>query len=225
MYAYLSRSTLNCGLSGKELDNRLPATSFISLHWFYLGSVELPAADEGAPARELPRRLVISKQGPIVTRNRGEILYFGISMYPDAFAVAFGVAAKDLEGRFADASEVLPAHGMAMFDAIGLASSDEGRLALFEDSLQTHAGDFRVSLWTAALRATRNALGVSVAEMQSRTVCYLQRFTPTTVQPGGTTDAASCSRSASTPPVTAMPARTAPGVQPLLPDPASASVA
>jgi|APCry1669189241_1035207.scaffolds.fasta_scaffold30064_2 AraC-like DNA-binding protein len=189
VYAYLSRSTLNCGLSGKELENRFPATSFISVHWFYVGSVELPAADENTPARELPRRMVIGKQGPLVTRNRGDILYFGISMYPDAFAAAFGIAAKDLEGRFVDASEVMPAHGMALFDAIDLATSDEERMALFEDFLQTHAGDFRVSLWTAAIRAgtrisvslmsrllklgqrqtiraTRNALGVGVSDLR-----------------------------------------------------------
>jgi AraC-like DNA-binding protein len=189
VYAYLSRSTLNCGLSGKELDNRFPASSFISLHWFFVGSVELPSADESTPARELPQRLVIGKQGPVVTRSRGDILYFGVSMYPDAFAAAFGIAAKDLEGRFVDASEVLPAHGMAMFDAISLASSDEERVALFEDFLQTNAGNFKVSLWTAAIRAgtrisvslmsrllkvgqrqtiraTRNALGVGVSDLR-----------------------------------------------------------
>ena len=60
---------------------------------------------------------------------------------------------------------------------------------LFEDFLQTHAGDFKVSLWTAALRAgarisvslmsrllkvgqrqtiraTRNALGVGVSDLR-----------------------------------------------------------
>ena len=189
VYAYLSRSTLNCGLSGKELDNRFPASSFISLHWFYVGSVELPSADESTPARELPRRLVIGKMGPVVTRSRGDILYFGVSMYPDAFAAAFGIAAQDLEGRFADASEVLPPHGIALFDAIGLASSDGERMRLFEEFLLTHAGDFRVSLWTAALRAgtrisvslmsrllkvgqrqtlraTRNTLGVGVSDLR-----------------------------------------------------------
>ena len=189
VYAYLSRSTLNCGLSGKELENRFPASSFISLHWFLVGSVELPSADGSAPARELPRRLVSGKQGPVVTYSRGDILYFGISMYPDAFAAAFGIAPKDMEGRFVDASEVLPAHGMALFDAIGVASSDEERMKSFEDFLQIHSGDFKVSLWTAALRAgarisvslmsrllkvgqrqairtTRNTLGVGVSDLR-----------------------------------------------------------
>lgn len=189
VYAYLSRSTLDCGLCGKELENRFPATSFISLHWFFVGSTELPSVDGSTSARVLPRRLIIGKQGPIVTHSCGDILYFGISMYPDAFAAAFGITPRDLEGQFLNADEVLPPHGIALFDAISLASSDEERMALFEEFLLAHAGDFRVSLWTAALRtgarisvslmsrllkvgqrqtirATRNSLGVGVSDLR-----------------------------------------------------------
>jgi AraC-like DNA-binding protein len=151
--------------------------------------VELPAADDSTPARVLPQRLIIGKQGPLVTHSCGDILYFGISMYPDAFAAAFGIAAKDLEGRFVDASEILPPHGMAMFDAISVAPSDEERITLFEEFLQAHAANFRVSLWTSAIRAgthisvgllsgllkvgrrqtiraTQNKLGVGVADLR-----------------------------------------------------------
>ncbi len=189
VYAYLSRNTLDCGLCGKELENRFPATSFISLHWFLVGSVELPSADDSTPARVLPRRLIIGKQGPLVTHSCGDILYFGISMYPDAFAAAFGITPRDLEGQFLHADEVLPPQGVALFDAIGVAPSDEERIALFEGFLQAHAATFRVSLWTAAIRAgvhisvsllskllkvgqrqtiraTQNKLGVGVADLR-----------------------------------------------------------
>lgn len=189
VYAYLGRSTLDCGLSGKELENRFPATSFISLHWFFVGSVELPSADGSTPARVLPQRLISGRQGPTVTHSCGDILYFGISMYPDAFAAAFGITPRDLEGKFLNADEVLPPHGMALFDAISLASSDEERIAIFEEFLQAHAASFRVSLWTSAIRAgahisvgllsgllkvgrrqtiraTQHKLGVGVAELR-----------------------------------------------------------
>jgi len=137
----------------------------------------------------LPRRLLIGRQGPVVTRSRGDIVYFGVSMYPDAFAAAFGVSPQEIDGQFLDADEVLSPQGIALFDAIGVAATDAERSALFEEFLETHIAGFKVSLWTAAIRAgmrisvnvlarllnvgprqtirrTRDALGVGVADLR-----------------------------------------------------------
>lgn len=189
VYAYLARSTVGCGLAGTELHNRFPATSFLSLNWFLEGSVDLLHADGQTAVRELPRWLVIGRQGPVVTRNRGDLRYFGVSMYPDAFAAAFGVSPLALEGRMVDAGEVLSAPAMQMVQAVAQAAGDAQRMALFEAFLAEHAAGFRTSLWSTAvrtgtrlsvkllsgllrvgdrqtLRATRRALGVGVAELR-----------------------------------------------------------
>jgi AraC-like DNA-binding protein len=193
VYAYLSRSTVGCGLQGRALENRFPATSFISLHWFMAGSVELLSIDDrqAPPAlrQPLPRRLLSGKSRPIVSRNVGDIAYFGVSMYPDAFTAAFGIAPSVLEGRFADADQLLAPAGVALFDAVAAAPTHEARIAVFEAYLAEHAGGFRVSLWNDALRAgsqvsvglmssllkvgnrqtiraTRQVLGVRVADLK-----------------------------------------------------------
>ena len=189
VYAFLSRSTIDCGLSGRELENHFPATSFISLHWFLVGSVELVSGDGNAPPSPMPRLLINGKQGPVVSRNCGDIRYFGVSMYPDAFAAAFGIAPLDVEGRFLDASHVMSPDGVALLASVRAAGTDEERIAIFEQYLATHAADFTVSLWTAAVRAgtrisvnllsrllnmgqrqtirtTQNALGVGVSDLR-----------------------------------------------------------
>lgn len=189
VYAYLSRDTVGCELQGRELENRFPASSFVSLNWFLEGAVDLPAADASGRARILPSRLIIGKTGPVTTTSRGDIRYFGVSMYPDAFTAAFGVSATSLEGEFVDAADVLDADGLAMIDAVAAAASDTERAERFEAYLERHAAGFRVSLWTSALRAgtqlsvdlmarmlargrrqtirtTQRALGVGVADLR-----------------------------------------------------------
>ena len=189
VYAYVARDTQGCGLEGRDRHNRFPASSFISLNWFLAGSVELLAADGEAAIRELPRWLVIGRLGPTETRNRGDLRYFGISMYPDAFTAAFGVAPQQLDGRLVDAHEVLSPEALAMFGAVAQAPDDERRMAVFEDYLAAHAAGFKASLWQAAvrsgtrlsvrllsrllqvgdrqtIRATRKALGVGVSDLR-----------------------------------------------------------
>jgi AraC-like DNA-binding protein len=189
VYAYLTRSTLGCELTGKELENRFPATSFITLSWFLEGSVEIPASDGSESAQVVPRWLINGKLGPLVSRNRGDLKYFGLSMYPDAFAAVFGVAPKALEGRLLDARKVLSADGVALFADIAAASGDDERAALFERYMAAHIGNFKVSLWTAAvrvgtrlsvklmarllglgqrqtIRTTQQSLGVGVADLR-----------------------------------------------------------
>jgi AraC-like DNA-binding protein len=176
-------------LTGRELENHFPATSFISLHWFLVGSVEMISRDANAPPSPVPRLLINGKQGPLVSRNCGDLLYFGVSMYPDAFTAAFGIAPQDLEGRFLDATKALSPDGVALLGAVAAAKTDEDRIAIFEQYLETHVGDFKVSLWTAAvragarisvnlmsrllnigqrqtIRATKNALGVGVSDLR-----------------------------------------------------------
>ncbi len=153
VYAYASRNTVGCELQGRERENRFPATSFVSISWFLEGTVELVSGPPDAPKGPLPQCIINGRQGPIVSRNTGDLRYFGVSMYPDAFTAAFGVSPAALEGRFCDAYEVLPATAMAMLDAVKSAASDEERIALFEDYLQQTIADFRVSLWFQALRA------------------------------------------------------------------------
>jgi AraC-like DNA-binding protein len=157
------------------------------------GSVELLSIDNRQPPpalrQQLPRRLLSGKSKPIVSRNVGDIAYFGVSMYPDAFAAAFGIAPSALEGCFADANESLAPAGVALFDAVAAAPTHEARIAVFEAYLAEHAGGFRVTLWNDALRAgsqvsvglmsrllkvgnrqtiraTREALGVRVADLK-----------------------------------------------------------
>jgi len=153
VYAYASRNTIGCDLQGKERENKFPATPFISISWFLIGSVELVSGNVIAPEGALPHCLINGNQGPIVSRNLGDLLYFGISMYPDAFTAAFGVSPGEVEGRLLDAYKVLPAHATPMLDAIKNARSDEDRIAMFETFLQEGVKDFRVSLWNRALRA------------------------------------------------------------------------
>jgi AraC-like DNA-binding protein len=153
VYAYASRDTIDCDLQENERDNRFPATSFVTISWFLVGSVKLVSGDVKAAEGPLPKCLINGRQGPIVSRNQGDLLYFGLSMYPDAFAAAFGVAPQTVEGQLLDAYSVLPPHAATMLDAIRDASNDEDRITLFEDFLEANVKDFKVSLWVAALRA------------------------------------------------------------------------
>jgi AraC-like DNA-binding protein len=153
VYAYASRNTIGCDLQGNERENRFPATPFISISWFLAGAVELVSGDVRAPAGTLPLCLINGNQGPIVSRNIGDLMYFGVSMYPDAFTAAFGVSPAAVEGQLLDAYKVLPAHAAPMLDAIRDAPTDHDRIALFEAFLQERVGSFRVSLWNRALRA------------------------------------------------------------------------
>ena len=189
VYAYASRNTIGCDLQGDERENRFPATPFISISWFLAGSVELISGDVRAPAGSLPKCLINGKQGPIVSRNLGDLLYFGVSIYPDAFTAAFGVSPAAVEGQLLDAYKVLPADVTPMLDAIKDAPTDEDRIAIFETFLQERVGSFRVSLWNRALRAgsrvsvqvlskllrvgqrqairiTQDSLGVKVADLK-----------------------------------------------------------
>jgi AraC-like DNA-binding protein len=153
VYAYASRNTIGCDLQGNERENKFPATPFISISWFLVGSVELVGGNVRAGEGSLPPCLVNGNQGPIVSRNLGDLLYFGISMYPDAFTAAFGVSPVNVEGQLLDAYKVLPAYAVPMLDAIRHAASDEDRIEIFETFLLERVKNFRVSLWNRALRA------------------------------------------------------------------------
>jgi AraC-like DNA-binding protein len=153
VYAYASRNTVGCELQGKERENKFPATPFISISWFLMGAVELVSGNVRAPKGALPQCLINGNQGPIVSRNLGDLLYFGISMYPDAFTAAFGVSPGDVEDQLLNAYEVLPPHAQPMLDAIMSAPSDEDRISIFEAFLEDRVKGFRISLWNRALRA------------------------------------------------------------------------
>jgi AraC-like DNA-binding protein len=189
VYAYASRNTIACELQGKERENRFPATPFVTICWFLIGSVELVSGDVKAPEGPLPSCLINGRQGPIISRNQGDLLYFGLSMYPDAFTAAFGMSPQAVEGQLLDAYDVLPSYATELLDAVRQASCDEDRMALFESFLEVRVKDFKVSLWESvlragsrisvqllsgllrvgqrqAIRATQNTLGVKVAELK-----------------------------------------------------------
>lgn len=153
VHAYLARSTVGCNLQGRDRHNRFPATSFITLSWFLVGSVELLAADRDTAVREMPRWLLNGRQGPVESRNLGDLRYFGVSLYPDAFTAAFGVPVRALEGQMLDATQVLPPAAQAMGAAVATAATDLQRIALFEAYLAEHAAGFKASLWTGAVRS------------------------------------------------------------------------
>lgn len=154
VYFYASRDTTGCTLTDREADNHFPATPLIGLAWHLSGGtvvtrVGSQEVDVATPTFSVSGR----RDAPLICRNRGDLRFFTIAMYPDAFAAAFGVAPSTLDNRVIDALTELPAAGAAMFRAVAAAPDDEARIALFQEFLEQHANEFHGSLWVSVTRA------------------------------------------------------------------------
>ncbi len=82
-----------------------------------------------------------------------------VMFYPDAFHALFGIDLNLLQNDFLDARQLLPAHGLALVDAVFHAQDDRQRQQVIERFLAQHAQAMAVTPWT---RLRRLATGISL---------------------------------------------------------------
>lgn len=150
--AYVSRDARGCGLEGTALLNRFPASAHCTITWFLEGQAELIACGGLALQQPLARCVVGGCQSaPVTSRNQGEVHACIAMFYPDAFHALFGVDLAALQDRFVDAREVLPAHAIALVEAVFGASDDEARRRCIEEYIALHGGA-ALPAWTRMRR-------------------------------------------------------------------------
>lgn len=163
--ACIARDSRGCALEGPALLNRFPANSHCIIVWFLEGRVDLLAAG-GQEGRTPLARCVVGgcQSAPVTSENQGDVHGFIAMFYPDAFHALFGVDLALLHNRFVDAREVLPPHGLALVEAVFVASGDDERRRCVEEFIQLHGRAGHLPAWTRMRRlGGRLTLGLASA--------------------------------------------------------------
>ena len=160
---FVVRDTRGCALMEHEQLNRFPAHPYCCITWLLAGRSERLSQGDEACRELLPQRFVNGCQTrPNVSRNLGERHSFCAVFHPDAFHALFGVDLAAIQDAFVEASQVLPAHGVALLDAVAAAADDAGRRRVVEAFLAAHAGALGNSPWLRLRRMGAN-VGLQVA--------------------------------------------------------------
>ena len=155
---FVVRDTRGCELAEHEQLNRYPANPYCSITWLLEGRSRLVAQGDSARSEVLPRHFVNGCQTrPCVSRNLGDRHSFCVVFHPDAFRALFGVDLLAIQDVFVDASQVLPAHGMQLVDAVAAAGDDAARRDIVDAFLARHATALGTSPWMRLRR-----MGVNV---------------------------------------------------------------
>lgn len=155
---FVVRDTRGCELAEHEQLNRYPANPYCSITWLLEGRSRLVAQGDSARSEVLPRHFVNGCQTrPCVSHNLGDRHSFCVVFYPDAFRALFGVDLAAIQDVFVDASQVLPAHGRLLVDAVAAAGDDAERRDVVDAFLARHATALGTSPWMRLRR-----MGVNV---------------------------------------------------------------
>ena len=153
VWAFIARDTRGSQLSGDDLLNRFPATAHCVLTWFLEGEVELVSSGgDQAGLRMSGCMLCGCQMHPVTSCNLGDGHAFMAMFHPDAFHALFGIDLAPLQNRFVDVRSVLPAHGLALVDAVAAAGSDAERQALVERFVLEHGTARPLSAWVRIRR-------------------------------------------------------------------------
>ncbi len=145
---FIERDTRGCALDGERMLNRFPASQYCVLNWFLEGGAELLPDDGVRQAQRLDGCTASGCQTrPFASRNLGDVHVFMAAFHPDAFHVLFGTDLGALQDRFADVRAVLPAHGLALVDAVFAAGSGAARRAAVEGFVRERARLQRLPPW------------------------------------------------------------------------------
>lgn len=173
----LVRDTRGCALDEHERLNRFPANPYCGITWMLEGRTSLVAQGDAACDEPLPRHFVHGcRTRPCTSRNEGERHSFCVMFHPDAFHALFGIDLATIQDAFADATQVLPAHGRQWVDEVAAAPDDDARRALVDAFLAAHSGALDASPWTrlrrmgvnVTLRLAGRWLGVGPRQVQRR---------------------------------------------------------
>jgi len=155
--AFIVRDTRGSLLAGDDLLNRFPASLHCVLTWFLEGEADM-VHSAGQQAGMRLSGCVVSgcHTQPVTSRSRGDVHAFMVMFHPDAFHALFGTDLAPLQNRFVDVKDVLPAHGLALVDAVFAARSDAARQALVERFVLEHATVRPLSAWLRIRRMSQH---------------------------------------------------------------------
>ena len=157
------RDTRGCALQTHERLNRFPANPYCCITWMLEGRVELIAQGDAAREQLLPKTFVHGCQTrPCVSRNLGDRHSFCAVFHPDAFHALFGLDLTSIQDAFAEASQVLPAHGVRLVHAVANACDDAERHRIIEAFLAERATALQSSPWRRLRRMGCN-IGLRMA--------------------------------------------------------------
>jgi AraC-like DNA-binding protein len=177
--AFVVRDTRGSRLAGDGLLNRYPASMHCTLVWMLEGEGELVSSGGSqAGIRSVPISVSGCQTQPVTTRNLGDVHMFMVLFYPDAFHALFGVDLAPLQNRFDDARAVLPAHGIAMAEAVLAARSDAERQDVVERFVLEHAAKRPLSAWLRIRRMSQNITLGMASRMLGIGPRQLQRLAP-----------------------------------------------
>lgn len=153
VYAFIERDARGCGLEGPGRLNRFPAGAYCSINWFLEGRVDIVAHGDASLRVPVARCAVGGCQtAPFASENQGDVHGFIAMFHPDAFHVLFGADLAALQNRFVDANEVLPAHALALVEAVFAAADDAARRRCIEDFVALHGRAGALPAWTRLRR-------------------------------------------------------------------------
>jgi AraC-like DNA-binding protein len=172
---FVVRDTRGCDLDEHEQFNRFPANPYCCITWMLEGRVRLVAQGDAPRGALLPAVFVHGCQTrPCESRNEGERLSFCVVVHPDAFHALFGLDLEAIQDAFADASEILPEHGLGLVADVAAARSDADRGRIVDAFLARHAQVLATRPWTRlrrmgvniSLRVAGGLLGVGPRQAQ-----------------------------------------------------------
>jgi AraC-like DNA-binding protein len=163
VFLCVARDTRGCALDARARQNRFPAGAYCVLTWFLEGEVDLLSCAGQAQKIRMARCVASGCQSqPLVSESCGDVHVFMVMVYPDAFHALFGIDLAHLQNRVVDVRSLLPAHGLAMVDAVFGADSDLTRQQAVESFLAQHARPLPMTAWMR-LRKARERLTLAVA--------------------------------------------------------------
>ncbi|MFZ6758039.1 hypothetical protein ACO0K9_12590 [Undibacterium sp. Ji50W] len=174
---YVVRDTRGCGLDEQDQLNHFPASPFCCITWMLEGELCLIQQGKAKRDQRLPQLFLAGCQSQYgVSMNIGERHSFMTVFYADAFHALFELDLSTVQDRFVDARASMNSQGLALLEAVALASDDTERRQLIEYHVMQYASPLYANPWSRlrkmgqnlSLRLSCSLLGVGERQVQRR---------------------------------------------------------